>query len=211
MHHPILIFDLDGTLSDPFLGIFRCMNYALSSHDYLPRSESEIRTRIGPPLELTMAEFAETDDQTKIQPLVDTYRERYFAAGYAENQLYENVIPVLTQLQNSNVKMGVCTSKHPRAAAMVLEEFKLSEFFVFLSGAEKATSKAEQLQTLLLEKQIDGNAIMIGDRAIDLQAAKANSLRCAGVLWGFGDQQELEAEQPDFLLEKPADFLKLFD
>lgn len=205
----ILVFDLDGTLSDPFVGIFRSMNYALSSHDYLPRSEAEIRTRIGPPLEATIAEFAETDDQEVIQRLVDTYRERYFAVGYAENQLYDGVIPTLAQLQNSGVKLGICTSKHPRAAALVLEEFGLSGFFTFLSGAEKATSKATQLQVLLHEEQIDGNAIMIGDRAIDLQAAKANSLRCAGVLWGFGDSQELAAEQPDYLLEKPGDFLTL--
>ena len=211
MTHPVLVFDLDGTLSDPTLGIFRCMNYALSSHEYLPRSEAEIRTHIGPPLEATMAEFAETDDPETIQRLVDTYRERYFSIGYAENQVYEDVIPTLVQLQNKHVKMGVCTSKHPRAAALVLEEFKITALFAFVSGADKGISKADQLQTLLREKQIDSNAIMIGDRAIDLQAAQANNLRCAGVLWGFGDRPELETAQPDYLLDTPADFLKLID
>ncbi len=204
-----LVFDLDGTLSDPSLGIIRSMNYALSCHDFPPRSDAEIQARIGPPLEDTMAFFSESVDDALINRLVGSYRERYMAIGYAENRLYPDIVNTLTTLQNRQIPMGVCTSKHPLAAEKVLTEFALTGYFDFVSGTETGAPKSVQLKALLADGKITATAIMIGDRAIDLVSARSNGLRNAGVLWGFGSAEELQAQTPDFLLREPGELLSL--
>jgi phosphoglycolate phosphatase len=187
------------------LGISRCMNFALSSHGYQPRSESEIKTYIGPPLELALSEFSGSKDVDHIKALVATYRERYGEFGYAENRVYDGIYELLDRLQAQGFRMGVCTSKFEKYAIKVLEEFKLDHYFQFLSGSGAyGGNKAEQLQMLLDNNIVEDSSLMIGDRDIDLISARNTGLRSAGVLWGFGSEQELSAEQPDILANSPA-------
>jgi len=101
-----LIFDLDGTLSDPKLGVVRCMNYALTSFDYPPRAEAEIAQYIGPPLEETIQRLTDSNDDQHIDELVAKYRERYFEVGYKENELYADIAEMLSALSNHNFRMG---------------------------------------------------------------------------------------------------------
>lgn len=210
MRRPTLVFDLDGTLSDPFLGTLRCMNFALTSFKLQPRSEAEIRNRIGPPLEETLALFADSDDEQLIRQLVDCYRERYGEFGFAENELYEGIPEMLAQLKEAGLRLGVCTSKLRANAIRILQRFELAHYFDFVSGPEYGMKKSEQLHDLLSSGEIGPDAIMIGDRGVDLSAAHANRLNSAGVLWGYGDLAELQKENPKYLFRQTRELLDTF-
>ena len=210
MHFDTLIFDLDGTLSDPKLGVVRSMNFALSSFDYTPLSEQEITRHIGPPLEETIQQIIGSDDGYHVDEVVAKYRERYFEIGYTENKLYPHILEMLSNLAERDIRMGVCTSKFQSIAEKILEKFTVRQYFEFVSGPTKKMVKAKQLENLLAKNIISGNAIMIGDRAIDLIAAKSNRLAKAAVLWGYGDEKELLAEKPEFLFADPPQLTAQF-
>ena len=203
MPYSTLIFDLDGTLSDPAVGVIRCMNFALTSFDYEPLLDHEITRHIGPPLELTLGKLSGSEDAEHIAALADRYRERYGELGYKENELYPGIVSMLQTLHESGQKMGVCTSKLQSNAIKILERFELMEYFQFVSGPTTPQPKSEQLKALLDSGAIAKDALMIGDRSVDLLAAHSNGLPSAGVLWGYGDREELESEQPAHLFESP--------
>jgi phosphoglycolate phosphatase len=205
MPYHSLIFDLDGTLTNPLTGIVRCMNYALSSHDHQVKSEQEIKPYIGPPLEVALSELSGSTDEAHIKELVATYRERYGEIGYRENVVYEGIFDLLNTLQGQGFRMGVCTSKFEKYAIKVLVEFKLDKYFTFVSGSGAyGTAKPDQLRELLESKIVLDSSLMIGDRYIDLSSAHKTGLRSAGVLWGYGCLEELTAEEPTFIAESPA-------
>ena len=206
MKYPILIFDLDGTLVDPLQGIFLCMNHALRTFGYPPRSEQDIMPLIGPPLEISLRKLSGSDDESRIRELVATYRQRYGEVGYRENTVYAGVPAMLDSLRRAGTPMGVCTSKFQPYAIKVLEEFELSDYFGFVSGpTELGTSKRAQLAALLQDKAVTPASLMIGDRAVDLSAAHDNGLFSAGVCWGYGSREELLAEKPALLFDSPQD------
>ncbi len=205
MTYHSLIFDLDGTLTDPLTGILRCMNYALSSHSHQVISETALKPFIGPPLEIGLSELSGSNDEAHIKELVATYRERYGEIGYTENVVYDGISQMLNSLQSEGFRMGVCTSKFEKYAIKVLENFELDQYFEFVSGSgEPGLTKADQLQSLLDSGIVEQNSLMIGDRDIDLISAHKTGLGCAAVLWGYGSLKELTSEHPDFLAETPA-------
>jgi phosphoglycolate phosphatase len=204
-----LVFDLDGTLTDPLLGIHRCMNYALTSFDYPPRSTDEIAAFIGPPLEAAIAEFTGSNDETHIKELIKRYRERYGELGFAENTVYDGIPQMLAGFKQQGIAMGVCTSKFGKYAQKIIDEFDLHQYFEFVSGGDYGIRKQDQLAQLLADGSISSESLMIGDREIDLSAAKANALAGGGVLWGYGSKQELEAEKPLILATDPGHFIDL--
>ena len=205
MQYDTLIFDLDGTLVDPVVGIVRCMNYALTSMDFPPRNEKEITPYIGPPLQLALRGLSGTDDDQCVEQLIVAYRERYGEFGYLENTVYEGIHTMLGELKSHNLRLGVCTSKYHKYAIKILKEFNLFEYFDFVSGSDYHVAKSEQLAELLSKNTITKNAVMIGDRNVDLTAAHANDLRGIGLLWGYGSRAELEAEKPDFIAKSPQE------
>ncbi|MSR11850.1 MAG: HAD family hydrolase [Gammaproteobacteria bacterium] len=208
MPYETLIFDLDGTLTNPAIGIVRCMNYALTTLGFPPRFERDITPYIGPPLEIALRGLSGSDDADCIKQLIVAYRERYGEFGYAENTVYEGIYPMLDALLASGVRMGVCTSKYEKYAIKVLQEFNLFDYFEFVSGSDYHVAKSEQLAELLNAGTITSNSLMIGDRAIDLAAAQQNGLTGAGVLWGFGDREELAGGNPVFIAESPLELLQ---
>jgi len=204
-----LIFDLDGTLSDPSLGIERSLNHSLAAHGYPEIPAEQVATVIGPPLDEVFVRFSPEADQAVISSLVASYRERYVDVGYAENSIYPGVADTLQELSSAGVRMGVCTSKRKDIAEKILALFELSAHFHFVSGGDVGIKKREQLADLLQTTDIDHSAIMIGDRAVDIASAKHNGLRSAGVLWGFGDLDELESAGADVILKTTSELLKL--
>jgi len=186
------------------------MNYALTSFDYAPQAEEKIAQFIGPPLEEAMEALTDSSSSYHIDELVAKYRERYFEIGYAENKLYPNIVEMLSRLHESNIFMGVCTSKYQTIAEKILQQFEIDRFFGFINGPLEKKEKATQLKELLDENTITKNSIMIGDRYVDLTAAKKNSLRNAGVLWGYGDLKELSAERPNYIFSNPMELASTF-
>ena len=119
-----LVLDLDGTISDPSLGITRCFNHALKSHGFSMLSNSVIAKEIGPPLDETFIKLAPGISASDVASLVSTYRDRYSDIGFSENTLYPMIPFVLEQLKNSDLRLGVCTSKRGDFAEKILSLFK---------------------------------------------------------------------------------------
>ncbi|MBD8511460.1 HAD hydrolase-like protein [Photobacterium sp. WH24] len=209
MKHDILIFDLDGTISDPKEGIVKSFNYALA-HGGLPElPEQKIAKYIGPPLDKTFIALTGNHDPQFIADLVARYRERYADIGYSENRLYDGVKDTLLTLHNQKIHMGICTSKPAVFAKQILTLFGLDGLFEFINGGDVGIEKWQQLQDLRQRFTISQHSLMIGDRAVDLTAARKNGLQSAGVLWGYGSSKELETEHPAYMFETPAQWLQL--
>jgi phosphoglycolate phosphatase len=203
------IFDLDGTISDPSLGISRCFNYALRHHDFPEISPGLIAAEIGPPLDETFEKFQPQVDRSIITSLVAKYRERYADIGYSENQLYPGVSEAILALRERGMLLGVCTSKRRDFAEKILSMFGLLEHFSFVDGGDVGIKKRDQLSGLLQAETIGPSAVMIGDRAVDISAARANGLHSAGVLWGFGDMAELSRAGADAILRTTGEIAQL--
>lgn len=135
--------------------------------------------------------------------LVAKYRERYRDVGYAENTLYPGIADALARLSSDGVHMGVCTSKRRDFAEQILELFGLRPHFNFVNGGDVGVGKGDQLRALLEQGTVRPTSTMIGDRAVDIEAARANGLAAVGVLWGYGTKAELLRVGPDRLLESP--------
>lgn len=206
MKYESLIFDLDGTISDPKTGIVRSLNYALESHGFSVRDEDELATYIGPPLDLTFSDLISEPNSEIITSLVEKFRERYSAVGYSENVLYDGIRDVLRQLRKKpGITLGICTSKRVDYAERILKMFGLRELFDFVNGGDVGIEKWQQLTSLHNDGAINKKAIMIGDRYVDLTAAHRNGLQSAGVLWGYGSKAELELHKPAYIFTRPRE------
>ncbi len=200
-----LVFDLDGTLSDPSLGISRCFNYALEQHGYKTRDKDSLLQLIGPPLDAGFRYLLPDADHDQIEEMVATYRVRFSEVGFSENTIYPGIVEALECLKAHNVMMGICTSKREDFAIRILDFFKISDYFEFVSGGDIGITKSSQLSRLLEDHHIDRNAVMIGDRAVDITSAQSNNLQGIGVLWGFGAHQELAEANPAAILKSPKE------
>ena len=206
------IFDLDGTISDPKVGIARSINFALECHDFENKDEDEIGKLIGLPLDQMYAQLIDATEPSLVSSLVTRYRERYAEIGYAENTLYEGMESSLEFLHSQTAShLGICTTKPADMAQKILEMFDLDQLFEFVSGGVIGIEKYQQLEQLLHDGTITRNSLMIGDRFIDIRAAQRNQLRSAAVLWGYGSQAELENEQPSYFLQSPPQIKELAD
>ncbi len=204
-----LIFDLDGTLSDPAVGIGRSLNYALDACGYRTLSAREVSRYVGPPLDWAFREIVPDASPDTVLALVAKYRERYRDVGYAENTLYPGIADALARLSSDGVHMGVCTSKRRDFAEQILERFALRQHFTFVNGGDVGVGKGDQLRALLAQGTVRPTSTMIGDRALDIEAARANGLGAVGVLWGHGSKAELLRAGPDCLLESPLELAGL--
>jgi phosphoglycolate phosphatase len=202
------VFDLDGTISDPAVGIGRSVNYALQHFGYPAIPECEVPGLIGPPLDETFRSIIEDASPQRVAALVSRYRERYAEIGFSENVIYPGIPEALHALVQAGIVLGVCTSKRADFADRILRLFGIREHFRFISGGDIGISKREQLGALLANESIDTSFIMVGDRAIDILAASANGLAAIGVLWGHGSLAELRAASPDLLVEFPHELVE---
>ncbi|MGI9289468.1 MAG: HAD-IA family hydrolase [Pseudomonadales bacterium] len=200
-----LVLDLDGTISDPSVGITRCFNHALQIHGFPEVAEDVIAREIGPPLDESFMKLAIGIVPSEVGQLISTYRERYSDTGFSENTMYADMPATLVRLRESGINLGVCTSKRRDFAEKILALFGLAEHFSFVSGGDVGITKGCQLAQLKNTQTIDDKAVMVGDRAVDIKAAKENGLRSVGVLWGFGDYAELSAASPSYIVEKVSE------
>jgi phosphoglycolate phosphatase len=209
MTRAVLLFDLDGTISDPFEGIAVSINYALERNGCAPLPMAEIAPLIGPPLDESFAKLTKTSEAQVVERLVHAYREKYREVGYLQNRLYEGMTEVIEQLSERGLPMVLCTSKIYEFADKILRHFKLRHHFMSISAGDVGVKKPQQIAKLLEEGVADSSTIMIGDRSVDLSAAHLNGLRAAAVSWGYGTLDELQSEKPEYLLASPSDILKL--
>lgn len=203
--HDLILFDLDGTLSDPIVGIGRSINHALSHFGYPERELHELAVHIGPPLDHAFKSITGIEAPDELAAFVVKYRERYGEVGYSENALYDGVPEALRTLSQAGVPLGVCTSKRVDFAEQILHMFGLRSYFRFVSGGEIGVHKWQQIEGLLRQGLVSSSTVMVGDRAVDVVAAHRNGLCAAGVLWGYGSRAELENERPRYLFSSPVE------
>lgn len=200
-----LLFDLDGTLTDPAPGILACITHALRALGQIPPPAVEMRRFIGPPLRQVFAEALGTQDLVRIEEAVRLYRERFSTLGLYENAVYPGVAPVLGRLAGAGFALRVVTSKAHVYADRIIDHFELRQFFPRVYGAElsgERSSKAELLRHVLASESIEpGDACMIGDRLHDIEGARAHGIATLGVSWGYGSREELQAAGADLVID----------
>lgn len=210
MRYGTLIFDLDGTISDPSDGIARSINHALEAYGYEPVGPSRVQRMIGPPLTEIFEHFLGPLPEERMLGLVDAYRDRYAEIGFRENTLYDGMAAVISGLAALGFQMGVCTSKRADYATRIVEMFGLLDHFSFVDGGDIHIKKYMQLEKLVNNGVDAATAVMIGDRGVDIEAARRNGIASVGVTWGFADALELAEARPDRLARSPRELLEMF-
>ena len=192
-----LLFDLDGTLTDPYQGITKSICHALAILGRPAPRQEDLRWCIGPPLKNNFSKLLKTDDDALVQEAVDIYRERFGMIGLFENDLYEAIPEVLKTILDNGHDLFVATSKPTVFAKRIVAHFDLGQYFRAVHGSEldgTNSDKADLIAHILKDEQLSpAETIMIGDRKHDMIGAKANQIRGIGVLWGYGTKDELEA------------------
>lgn len=199
--HDLILFDLDGTLSDPLEGIGRSINHALQHFGYETLALDALAPCVGPRLVESFGRLTGSANGAHLEELVVKYRERYADVGYAENRLYPGIAEALQTLADAGVTMGLCTSKRADFAERILDLFGISQHFQFVDGGDLHIEKWEQIARLRQRGAVGAGSMMVGDREFDMVAAHRNGLAAAGVLWGYGSREELLNHAPAHLLD----------
>ena len=190
-----LLFDLDGTLTDPQAGITRCIIYALEKLQVKAPSQADLVKYIGPPLPECFSQLLHTEEPDQIEGAIAIFRERFSTIGLFENELYEGIHEMLTAFCNQGKRLYIATSKPEVYAQQILDHFNLSQYFQAIHGSTldgRRRHKADIINQALSMNDIPApKAMMIGDRKHDVLGAAQHSLPCIGVLWGYGSRAEL--------------------
>ncbi len=204
-----LLFDLDGTLSDSFVGITTCIQYALVGLGHQSPPAENLRWCIGSPLKEIFAELLGPQEAHRADEALAKYRERFGTVGLFENQLYPQMEAALAQLNREGHTLSVATSKPTVFAARIIEHFGLKKYFRSVDGSEldgTRTDKADLIAHILSRDGLAPNdVIMIGDRKHDMIGARKNGVAGCGVLWGYGTIDELKAAGAHVCISTPAE------
>lgn len=210
---PVLLLDLDGTLSDNYTGIAASIRHALARLDAPDPDEATLKRCVGPPLRESFARLIDGADIATVERAIDAYRERYGELGWQENIAYPGIAVALEALAAQRTRLFVCTSKPEMFATRIVAHFGFDVFIERVYGADLAgrlDDKRKLLAHLIAEESLDpSRCTMVGDRHHDIRAAHANGARAVGVLWGYGSREELAGA--DRLLEQPAQLTSLVD
>ncbi len=205
-----ILFDLDGTLTDPGLGIKNSIRYALKKQNRPIPAEEILNAFIGPPLIDTFMKYCAVT-RPEAESLLADYREYFKAKGMFENKVYPDIQKMLDALNKNGTHLYVATSKPEPFAIKILEHFGLARYFDFIGGStlnETRTKKTEVIDYVLMENSLDPkDCLMVGDRFYDIEGARKCGLDVAAVLFGYGSKEELCSA--DFLLSSPMELLKI--
>lgn len=226
-----ILFDLDGTLTDPKVGITKSVQYALRALGIEEPDLDKLEPFIGPPLKDSFMEFYGFDNkQTEIA--VEKYRERFVVTGIFENEIYSGIEQMLANLHHAGCKLAIASSKPTELVERILEHFAIKEYFDVVVGSEMDGTRSrkeevveEALRRLVPqifanpseksaeasgsqpsnEKALRRSIVMVGDRKFDIEGAKAFGLTGIGVAFGYAQEGELEQAGADFIVETVAE------
>jgi phosphoglycolate phosphatase len=203
-----VLFDLDGTLTDPAEGIVRCLEHSLNMLQIACPPASELTRFIGPPLREVFVTVCDSVDEVLIERAVTVFRERFSTIGLFENTPYADVPEMLSTLQSSH-QLFVATSKPQVYAEKILHHFSLADHFLEIHGNDlegRLDDKADLLRELLERRNLHAaETIMIGDRKHDVIAARRNGMKSVGVTYGYGSSEELTEAGADYLCASPLE------
>ena len=209
-----IFMDLDGTITDSAEGILNCFEYALNHFGIKAESRADLEQFIGPPLKRSFMEgFGFEED--KANEAVAKYRERFKAVGMYENEVYEGMEQALQSLKEAGKVLIVATSKPEHLAKEILAHFKLDVYFEDICGSCDDFNRNEKDEVIRYALDKHGitnpeDVLMVGDRKFDVLGAAKCGLKCMGVLYGFGDREELESAGAAYVAETVEDMARMF-
>ena len=214
MEKSYILFDLDGTLTDPGMGITNSVAHALAHFGITVTDRTQLYRFIGPPLmDSFMEYYGFTEEQA--QEAVKVYRAYFADRGWAENTVYEGIETLLSELTAAGKTLLVATSKPQVFAERILLHFGLARYFTHICGvalqAPRGYSKADVIREALAKASVTdlNSAIMVGDRHHDIDGAKAVGIASVGVLYGYGDREEHEKAEADAIVESVDELYRL--
>ena len=208
-----VLFDLDGTLTDPKEGIINSILYALHKLGIKEDKIVELDSFIGPPLrESFMLRY--NMSESLADQAISFYREYFAAKGIFENIIYPGVTDLLESLFNQKNHLFVATSKPTIFAEKIIRHFNLDKYFIEIAGSNldnTRTNKSEIIAHLVSVHGLQAsNSIMVGDRKHDIDGAKTNLMKSIGVTYGYGSLEELSLHKPDFIVNNCSELKSLF-
>ncbi len=210
-NYNVVLFDLDGTLTDSAPGIVKCVAYSLEKLGKAEEDLTKLRRFVGPPLDESYRKFYGCTDEEAKQG-IDFYRERFATKGIYENSLYPNIETVLSKLYNSGKTIIMATSKPEHFAKIIAENFGIAKYFTYIAGATMDLSlskKGDIIEYALKSASITDKSqvVMVGDREHDIIGAKQAGVDSIGVLYGYGNLEELQESGADYIAEQTEDIL----
>ena len=203
-----ILFDLDGTLTDPKQGITGCIRFSLQHFDVPVPHADDLTWCIGPPLRASFSQLLATDDAGILDRALVLYRQRFVEAGMFENKVYPQIPDCLGQLTARGYRLFLATSKLRTFAEKIIDHFGLAPYFCRIYGGEPDGSlvdKGELVAHILASESLDpGTTLMVGDRVFDVEGGKKNGVMTAAVTYGYGSTQEIDAAAPDLVFDSPS-------
>ncbi len=205
MKKQYILFDLDGTLTDPGVGITRSVQHALKHYGIVEEDLEKLTPFIGPPLKDSFMEFYGFSEEQATEAIY-VYREYFVPTGMFENEVYKGIPELLEELEEAGKTILLATSKPQDFAEQILEHFGLRKYFEFIAGSDKGevrVKKEDVISYLLEECQLVdlSELVMVGDRKYDILGAKQFGMDSVGVLWGYGSEEELEEAGADVIVK----------
>ncbi len=203
-----ILFDLDGTLTDPKVGITTCVQYGLQSLGIEVPNLDLLEPFIGPPLKDSFMEFYSLTSEEADRAIVK-YRERFSTVGMYENEIYHGIAELLAKLKNEGRHLAIASSKPSVFVLKILEYFQIRDYFEVVVGSEldgtrgtKEEVVEEALRQLLKGTQANcSNTVMVGDRKFDIQGAKEHQIASIGVTYGYAQKEELINAKADIIVD----------
>lgn len=211
--YSVVLFDLDGTLSDPKIGITKSVQYALQKADIEVSDLDELESFIGPPLQVSFREIYGFND-AQIEQAISDYRERFTERGMFENKLYENIPALLADLKQKGYILAIATSKPTLFAEQILKYFNLEHFFDLVAGSNLDGTRSAKGEIIAFVRdhfnEVDNNQfMMIGDRKYDIVGAHENQIDSIGVTYGYGSLEELTDAQATYIVNSVNEIKEL--
>lgn len=202
-----VLFDLDGTLTDPKMGITKCVQYALASFGIEEPDLDKLEPFIGPPLKDSFKQFYGFDDE-KAEAAVAKYRERFQDTGIFENEIYRGVPEMLKKLRMRGLHLAVASSKPTVFVEKILEHFKIRSYFEVVVGSELDGTRSQKAEVVreALRRLFHGGTVqrhkvfMVGDRKFDVEGAREAGVESVGVSFGYGSMEELMEAHADYIV-----------
>lgn len=197
MSYKYILFDLDGTLTDPKEGITKSVQYALKKFDIIVDDLDTLEKFIGPPLTTSLMEFYGFSEEKAVEG-VQYYREYFKERGIFENKVYENIENLLSKLKALGLILIVATSKPTFFSEQIIKHFNLDKYFDEVVGSNldgTRSKKGEVIKYIIDKYKISdlSEAVMIGDRKYDIIGAQENNIASIGLTYGYGSEEELKA------------------